>query len=449
MGKKRSKLRTRKERIEKLLAAKQTDKLREFFKGMHPADIAEVIAELDAEHQAEIFDLFHPKRAGKVLDEMDEESYKDVLEVLQETNLISILNELPPDEGADVVAELEPAKASKVLQRMKKERSQRVKELLKYPPDTAGGIMTSEVMKLNAKMTVEEATDKCRSEFYAEASPYVFVVDDTEKLVGVVRIRDLLFSPDATVISTIMNPDVISVDVNMDQEEIGNMFRKYDLIALPVTDDKKRLLGIITVDDVLEVIEEENSEDIYKLAGTSEREPFTEPLYKKALERLPWLSVVLVGELICSRIIKGFEGTLEQIVAIAFFIPVVISMAGSTAIQSSTIITRGLAVGEVKGKDLLYNLFREVRVGILLGLTYGIISGFFAYIITHTIKLGLTIAISMVVAIFFASINGVLIPIVCSRLGKDPAVVSGPFITTFNDILGAILSTATSQILNK
>jgi magnesium transporter len=426
-------------RVEELLEAGQTEQVRRFLRTFHPADVAEILAELDSAALARAFAIMRPHRAADVLDELDDETYAEILDALGDQKLATILNELPPDEGADVLVALPRRRAAALMHAMAPEQQALVRPLLGYAPDTAGGIMSSKVIGLTETMSVAEATRVCREQFDEDTPGSVYVTDEAGKLVGVIRVRDLLFSPEETRLSWIMNPDVHRVEADTDQEEVGNLFRKYDLLALPVVDAAERLLGVITVDDVLEVIEEEDSEDIHRMAGTAEREPFTEPLWKKAFGRLPWLAVTFVGELVLVVVLRWFGTPLHESIVIAAFLPLQVAMAGNVALQISTVLVRGLAVGDIEPHDVLYNLRREVPVALLLGLVFSLLAATAAGALAASVQIGLIIGVAMVSAVLIASTNAVLIPLICSRLGIDPAVVSGPFVTVLNDILGGAI----------
>ena len=422
--------------VEALLEAGRPEEVRGFLRGFHAADVAEILAELDTPSLTRAFAVMRPHRAADVLDELDEETYGELLEALGDRPLVTILNELPPDEGADVLVALPRKRAARLMHAMAPEQRELVRPLIRYAPDTAGGIMSSKVIRVTDTMSVGEATRVCREQFDKDTPGSVFVADEAGRLVGVIRVRDLLFSPEEARVAWIMDPNVTPVETDTDQEEVGNLVRKYDLTAVPVVDEGGRLVGTITVDDVLEVIEEEDSEDIHRMAGTSEREPFTEPLWKKAFGRLPWLTVTFVGELVLVLVLKSFGTTLRQSVVIAACLPLQVAMAGNVALQISTVLVRGLAVGDIEPRDLFYILMREVPVALLLGLVFSVLAGTAAGLLAGTAVIGAMIGVAMIGAVLIASVNAVLIPLTCSRLGIDPAVVSGPFVTVLNDILG-------------
>jgi magnesium transporter len=433
--------------VQELLAAGQLEVLHRFLRGFHAADVAEILAELDADELVKAFAVMVPHRAADVLDEFDSETYAALLEALGDERLTRILNALPSDEAADVLGELPRKRAARLLHAMSPEPRELVRPLLGYAPDTAGGIMSSKVVPITAGMSVGDATRMCRERFDRDTPGLLFVTGDDGRLAGSLRVRDLLFASQDKPVTSVMDPGVRRVRTDTDQEEIANLFRKYDLLALPVVDNGGRLVGTITVDDVLEVIEEEDSEDIHRMAGTAERDPFTEPLWKKAFARLPWLTVTFMGELVLVLVLKSFGTTLRQSVVIAACLPLQVAMAGNVALQISTVMVRGLAVGDIAPRDLLYNLRREVPVALLLGLVFSVLAGTAAGLLAARAAIGLTIGLSMVSAVLLASLNAVMIPLVCSRLGIDPAMVSGPFVTVLNDILGGAVYVVVGMLI--
>ncbi|MBN1918492.1 MAG: magnesium transporter [Verrucomicrobia bacterium] len=426
-------------RIERLLEAGHLEEVHAFLRRFHAADVAEILAELETPALVKAFAVMVPHRAADVLDEFDDETYGALLDALGDERLTRILNALPPDEATDVLGTLPRKRAAHLLHAMAPEQRELVRALVRYAPDTAGGIMSSKMVPIAVGMNVGEATRMCRQQFDRHTPGLLFVTDETGRLVGSLRVRDLLFSPEEKPVGSIMAADVPRVRTDTDQEEVGNLFRKYDLLALPVVDEADRLVGVITVDDVLEVIEEEDSEDIHRMAGTAEREPFTEPLWKKAFARLPWLGVTFVGELVLVVFLKMFGTPLQESLVIAAFLPLQVAMAGNVALQISTVLVRGLAVGDIEPHDLFYNMRREVPVALLLGLVFSLLAGTSAGLLAGKSVIGLIIGVAMASAVLIASVNAVLIPLICSRLGIDPAVVSGPFVTVLNDLLGGVI----------
>jgi len=434
------------DRIEELIDRNNVGDLKAALREMHPADIAEILSDLPEDDLSAVFKHIDSNKAGVVLDEMSPEAKQDVIESIDETRLATIINDLPPDEQADIMGTVDDEKRLRILKKLDAESTRDIGELLKYSADTAGGLMTTEFVALQADVAVKEATALWQSQDDPNLPHYTYIVDGQSRLQGVVGDKALIRAGESEKLSSIMATDIISVDINTDQEEVAQIFRKYDLMALPVVDEQQVLKGVITVDDVLEVIRDENSEDFYRMGGTGEMDPFHETVLKKSLKRLPWLSVTLLGGLITVSIMHNHNSLLLKFTFLAFFVPVIIATAGNVAIQSATVIVRGLALGEAKSSNLFSDTFREVRVGVTVGLFCSLVCAVFAGLYKGW-DIGLVIGISMMCAITVASFNGVLIPRFCHRIGIDPAIVAGPFITTLNDILGVLIYFAVAALL--
>ncbi|MBN2543923.1 magnesium transporter [bacterium] len=427
------------ERLYSLFETGDLVHLREELAELHEADITNFLLSLDADESLAIFKLLETSKAGGVLYEMDSETAKDILSSMDDTMIAGIIDSIHPDEAADLIGYLRPKRMVKVLNKVSQKHRNILKEILEYPIDSAGGIMTTDVIRIKETDTVEQAIRKCKRGYPPDIPLFIYSIDDDGKLTGIVRSRSLLFADDNDRVSDIKDEEVYSVNINADQEEAANIVRKYDLLAIPVVDDDSVLKGIITSDDIFDVIRDEHTEDMLLMAGSSEKEPFTEPIYKKALQRLPWLIITLFGGLTGGSILKGFQSTLSKMVALSFFIPMVNALAGNVGIQSSTIIVRGIATGELQFKNALKNLFRELGVGMILGALLGLLAGFGVSLISGSYRLGIVVMTSMLLTMTFASINGFLIPLICDKLGIDPAIVSGPFVTTLNDIFGILI----------
>ena len=433
------------ERIGELIDRNNIGALKAALSNMHAADIAEILSDLSEDDLNAVFKHIDSNKAGVVLDEMGPEATQDVIESIDEAKLATIINDLPPDEQADIMGTVDDEKRSRILSKLDAESTRDIGELLQYPADSAGGLMTTEFVALEGDTSVKEAIALWRSQDNPDLPNSTYIVDGEGRLQGVVGAKALIQAEEEVKLADIMTADLMSVEVNTDQEEVAQMFRKYDMMVLPVVDKRQALKGVITVDDVLEVIRDENSEDFYRMGGTGEKDPFHETVLKKSLKRLPWLSVTLVGGLITVSIMHSNNLLLLKYTFLTFFVPVIIATAGNVAIQSATVIVRGLALGEAKSSRLFADTFREVRVGVMVGLFCSIVCGVVAAL--YKPELGFVVGISMMFAITVASFNGVLIPLFCHRIGIDPAIVSGPFITTLNDILGVFIYFSVGALL--
>lgn len=426
--------------IKDYLMNKDTADLAKLIEYSHPADLAEILNHLGREEKAALLDLLKPEEAAQVLPEVDSSLKGELLESLEDTRLSRILEAMPSDNAADILGDLPEERERQILKLMKKEEAEDVHRLLRYDEDTAGGIMTPDFFALPGEMKVDEAIERLRRSDI-EAISYIYVVNGEGHLVGVLSLRKLITAPPLTPLREIMNTEVIRVTTDVDQEEVANLVRKYNLRALPVVDLTNTLVGRITVDDVLDVIEEEANEDIYKMAGTDEEELLDRSIFRVARVRLPWLITTLLGTIISAGIILTFKVKIEagMLIALLVFVPAITAMGGNIGIQSSTIVVRGLATGRIDLGHLWKVLFREIRIGALMGLVCGFIVGSVAHLWQGEAIIGLIVAVAMFTAITVAATIGTLAPLALKRLNIDPAVAAGPFVTTSNDITGLLI----------
>jgi len=411
----------------------------------HPADIADIIVNLEEEESEYIFSLLPAEQASEVLAYLPDYSRAQIIEELEDERLAELVDEMDSDDATDLVSELPEEKAQKVLEVIDFQDSREVKELLRHEEDTAGGIMAMELIGVNENSTVDEAIEQVRKRAEeVEEVYYIFVVNDQQKLVGIVSIKKLILSSGKTRISAIMERDVISVTTDMDQEEVARIVKKYDLVAVPVVDEQGRLVGRITVDDVMDVVDDEASEDIHRLAGiTEEVEIHETSTLKISRVRLPWLLFAFFGEIGSAAVMSYFEASLKQILTAAFFIPIIMAMGGNAGIQSSTIMVRGLALGDIGLLHAKKQIFKEFKVSIINGLICGLllflIIGLLFSKLEHPFRFSAVIGIAMFFIIINATIVGAIIPLFLKRINVDPAIATGPFITTSNDIIGLLI----------
>lgn len=408
-------------------------------KGLHPSDIANAFGDLGFEEKLTILKMLDFEKAGSVLGELDSGERNELLSSLAPEVVSRIMEATPSDEAADILGEMPEEEAEKTLDLMEDEEAEDVEKLLEYPAETAGGIMTPDFFSLGDKTTVDEAIAELRKEKDVGMVSYLHVVDESGHLAGVVSLRKLIVSDGKSCLKNIMDSDIVSACTDVDQEEVAKLVRKYDLRALPIVDAGGILVGRVTVDNVIDVIEEEATEDIYRMAGTDDEELSRKSVLKVARLRLPWLLTSLVGGIALAAIMKSFDFTLESVIAIVFFVPVIMGMGGNVGMQSSTIVVRGLATGRIELGHVWRVLFKEIRTGVIMGVVCGLVVGIVARMLQGKIMLGVVVASSMFIAITVASTMGVLIPIVLKRLKVDPAIASGPFVTTANDITGLLI----------
>jgi magnesium transporter len=407
---------------------------------LHPADLADLIEHLESGERLNIFKLLTPKRAGEVLKEISSPIQEDLANELDNQTVSHILNELNSDDATDIVINLPRERAQKIIGLVQPNVSEELKKLLSYETDTAGGIMALEFVSVNANSTIGEAIENIRQKREeVENLYYVWVVDDFGKLVGVVSLKDLVLEPQDQLIKDTMNPDVISVDVDTDQEDVARVVKQYDLVNIPVVNDQHKLIGRITNDDIIDVIEEEANEDISLMAGVIDQEIAEESAFKISKARLPWLLLGLLGGVLSAIVIKHFHGPIEKMLALSFFIPVIMAMGGNTGTQAAIVVIRGLATGDISlvhtGKRLLVELWVALINGILCGILLGLVVAFWL----SDPQLGLGVGLSLITVILFSGSFGAFVPLLLRKLNIDPALAAGPFITTSNDILGLLI----------
>lgn len=420
----------------------EEEELKLYLQEQHPKDIAEYIAELDdREMQAALIKVLEPEDAATVLFEMDDqELLTDVLLELPRALASAIVNEIPNDEAADMLEDMDESDRSRILSLFEEEDADDIADLLTYDSDTAGGLMTTEFVVVPVFVKAEKAIEIIR--LYApdaETIYYVYVIDGLNHLVGILSLRELIIAGPETLIGDIMIQNVTSCNVRDDQEEVADLMTKYDLLALPVVDDEDHILGIITVDDIVDVIQDEASEDIYRMAGTTEAELDEDASVVTAfLSRLPWLLITICGGFCSGAVLDHFEMTLGQVAALIIFIPMMTGIAGNVGTQSCTVTVRGIAMGNITTKVAVTTILREALLGFALGTTIGSIVCLVSSFWQHSFALGLTVGLTILLNNFMAALLGTVVPLALERFHIDPAVASSAFITTTSDIVGLL-----------
>lgn len=402
---------------------------------LHPADSAEVLYELSADYQSVILREMADEQAADVLEELDEEEMVEVVQNLSVVELADILDEMEPDMAADLLGEFPDEQTAALLEEM--EESDDVAPLLAYPEDTAGGIMNTPRHMLRRQMTAAQAMEFLR-EHYADEHDlyYLYVLDRHRRLVGIVSLRALVLATPEQTLDEIMDRDVLTVPVETDQEEVARLLARYNLLALPVVDDEDHLLGLVSVDDVVDVLEEEATEDIYRLAQVGGDAEIFSPIHRAVGNRLPWLVVNMGTAFVASSVVALFEGTIARAALLAAFMPIVAGQGGNAGTQTMTIMIRSLALGEIELRDTWRALLHEIGVGLIHGLVIGLLVGLIAWLWKGNVVLGMVIGVAMLGNLLVASLAGVLIPMILRRLNIDPALASGVFVTTATDVLG-------------
>jgi len=425
------------EQILDLLENNQLEKLKETINLLHPADTAQIINELPDEYQTLTFKLLNHEIASDVLPDLYDEVREEILENIQQNRLVKIIDEMETDEATDIISELEEDVSKRLLEKIDREDSEEIKQLLKYDEESAGGLMQTEIIAVHQDMERDEMIEYIRENYEeVENIHYIFVVDDDNRLIGVLEVTRLLLVKPQRQAKDIMDKEVISANVNLDQEQVAHIFRKYDIYILPVIDNEDHLLGRITVDDIIDVIDEEASEDAYKMVGLeSEDRVFTSPL-SSVKKRLPWLTLNLFTALLVSSVVGIFEQTIARLSFLAVLMPIVAGLGGNSGTQTLTVITRGIALGELTIHNTSKAIFKEISVGFLNGILIGSAAMLIAYLLKGNILLGVVLGVAMICNMFIAGLVGSLIPIVMKTLKIDPALASSVIITMLTDIGG-------------
>jgi len=428
------------ERVEHFISAADADSLLKLIDEMRPADAADLIEHLDPEERLFIFKLLEPQDAGEVLIEMESPAQDLLLRDLDDQTISEIVQELDSDDAADLVGDLPEDRARNILETLEDDVSDELAKLLPYPEDSAGGIMALEFIAVRAGFTVQDAIDSIRQRREEVENVYfIWVVDDFDRLVGVVSLKDLVLEPPDCKISDIMNTEVISVNVRTDQEEVARLVTKYDLVSIPVVDDYHRLVGRITHDDIIDVIEEEVDEDIARMAGVMPQEIAEESSLKISRARLPWLIAGVFGGILAAAVIHQFETSLERIIALSFFFPVIMAMGGNTGTQAATVVVRGLATGDITMFAIHRRLLMELRVALINGIICGILVGSIVAVWLADTQLGTVVALAACLIVLNSAFIGSAVPFALKKFNIDPALATGPFVTTSNDILGLLI----------
>jgi len=429
--------------LQQILNSNDPAKLREFLHDQQPADIAEFLEALRPAQRRQIFGALNGELAALVLGELKQEVAGAILVALSPIRLNQILAAMSVDDVVDLLGDLSEVLKERILGLMAAEDASEIEELLAYKEDTAGGIMTTEYVAFPQDITAARAIQILREIAPdAETVYYVYVIDARGALVGVISLRELIVAEPSSQVKEIMHKKVISVDVQTDQEEVARLVSRYNFLAVPVIDDKGVLVGIVTVDDIIDVIQEEATEDFYRLAGAgevTESPQWGARLISAVKSRLPWLIITMLEGLLAGYVLGGLEAELQAIVALAFFIPLLTGMGGNVGTQSSTLTVRGLATGSLDLDSLWPVVVREGLVGVALGLFFGFMVGGIAAGWQQNLMLGLVVGLAMLGNMTTAAVMGTLVPMLFKRLGIDPAVASAPFISASIDITGLLI----------
>ena len=424
-----------KDLLERLLNYTQ-EELEKKIEDIHPADVLDLLHD-NEEYFSKILKRLPDWFIAAILEEEDDEEKYEILKKFSESEQKKILGEMSSDELTDLVGVLDEKETRDVLKKINEEDRKDVYKLLSYDPDTAGGIMATEFISIRENKTIEKTLKYLQKEAPdAESAYYLYVINKENVLKGVVSLRDIVCNDFNTKISEITNTNVISVPYYMDQEEVASKFEKYGFMTMPVVDENNKILGIVTVDDIVEVMQEETTEDIHRLGGVDEEEKVDGSLRNSIKSRLPWLIVNLITAILAASVVGAFEGTISQVVTLATFMPIVAGMGGNAGTQSLTIVVRGIALGELDKDNGMRIFIKELLVGLTTGVVIGSIIAVLGFIWERNIVFGIVIGVAMILNMMVATMSGFIVPVILKKLKIDPALASAVFVTTVTDVLG-------------
>lgn len=417
---------------------------------VQPVDIAEAIDGLPKAMQLTAFRLLSKPKAVEVYEHLSTDIQQSLIEQFRDSELLEIVNSMAPDDRAVLFDELPPRLVRRVLDQLSPEERKATSQLLGYQPGTAGRLMTPEYIALRYNLTIKEASDRIRQLARdREVSYYVYVVDEQRRLMGVASLRDLLLADPDQLLGDIINPDVVFARTDTDQEEVARSIQRYDLVALPVVDRDHTLVGVVTVDDAIDILQKEATEDIYIMGAVrSEGESyFQSNLVTITRKRIPWLFILLITNTLTIFVMSNFEAVLDEVVTLAFFTPLLIDAGGNVGAQSSTVVIRGLSTEELKYKKPLWVIIRESMTGGLLGILLGVVVIGMVFVFLGQVEIGLTVGLSLLCITMIAATAGAGLPFLFHSFGLDPALMSSPFITTIVDILGIWIYLSIAKLL--
>ncbi|HEX7065126.1 MAG TPA: magnesium transporter [Bacillales bacterium] len=426
-------------RLNEAVNTDDIDTFRDLFNEMHPYEQAQYFFAQDRELRMRLYTYLSPEELAELFENVEDEEQEVYISEMEPNYAAQMLSEMYADDAVDVLNELDADQVASYLTLMEDESSAEIRELLHYEEETAGSIMTTEFVAIREYETVEEAMNILKKEApEAETIYYVFVIDEDKQLSGVVSLRDLIIADGGTLIKEILNERVVSISVGADQEEAAKLMKDYDFLALPVVDFQNHLLGIITVDDIVDVIDEEASEDYSKLAAVADVDVNRNPLIS-AKKRLPWLVILLFLGMLTATLIGRFEDTLNKVAILAAFIPVIAGTSGNSGTQALAVVVRGIATGDYDDLSRVKLFFQEMGTGLITGVVCGFILSAIVYLWQGQLFFGLIVGFSLMCSLFVATLAGAFVPLIMHKLKVDPAVASGPFISTISDIISMLI----------
>ena len=424
------------EKIIELLSQNNYKELKALLRESNEADVAECLNELEKEDLAIVFRLLNKDEAADIFARMDDGSQEMLVELMSDSELASIISKLYVDDATDLIEELPANLVTKVLKNTSATKRKTINEILKYPEDSAGSIMTTEYVDLHKNDTVKDAFDRIRKIGLKKETVYTcYVIDSDRHLLGVTTVKDLLMEDYETKLLDVMEENVITVSTTEDKEEVSKMFDKYDFLALPVIDSENRLVGIVTIDDAFDVMSEESEEDFEKMAAMAPSEDvyLKEPIFRQYKNRIVWLLILMLSSIVTGKIITNYESAFASVPLLVSFIPMIMDTGGNCGSQASTMIIRALATDEIETRDVFKAWWKEIRIALLVGVTLGIVNGARIALQYHDLSLALVIAITLMFTACIAKSLGCLLPIGAKALKLDPAYMASPMITTIVD----------------
>ena len=435
------------EELSVLIENKKINKLHEFLENINSPDFPAILENIDEEKTIMVYRLLSKEKAAEVFVELEHEDQERLINCLTDTEIKNVMNEIYMDDAVDLIEEMPSNVVKRILANTKSENRKIINELLKYPDDTAGSLMTTEFIDLKENMTVRDAFESIKKKGLKKETVYnCYVLTVDRKLLGVVDIKSLLVADTDKLVKDIMNTNVIKTHTLEDQEEVTKMFDKYDVVAIPVVDKENRLVGIITIDDAIDVMQEETLEDFEKMAAMAPAEEsyFKTSVFKHAKNRIVWLLILMISAMITGAIIENFESAIASLPLLVSFIPMIMGTGGNCGSQSSTLIIRGLAMDEISTKDIFKAMWKEFRVSVLVGIALAIVNMIRIVIQYNDVKIAFVVSLTLIFTVILAKLLGCILPILAKKLKLDPAIMASPLLTTIADTISVLLFFAIS-----
>ena len=438
------------EKVIELIESKKISELRKFLENVNSADFPTILENIDDEKIIMVYRLLPKQKAAEVFVELDHDDQEKLISCLKDIEIKNVMNEIYMDDAVDFIEEMPANIVKRILANTTKENRKIINELLKYPEDTAGSLMTTEFIDLKGNINVEKAFEIIKKSGIQKETVYnCYVLSKDRKLIGVIDIKDLLIAEKTTLIKDIMDTNIIKAYTLEDQEEVTKMFEKYDAVAIPVVDKEERLVGIITIDDAVDVMKEEVLEDFEKMAAISPTDEsyFKTSVFEHAKKRIVWLLILMLSAAITGTVMAIFETSIAVMPGLVVFIPMLMDTGGNAGSQSSTLIIRGLAMDEINTKDIFKTMWKELRVSLLVGIVLGLVNGIRIMIQYQSFEIAVTVNITLIGVVIMAKLLGCILPILAKKIKLDPAIMAAPLITTIVDTFCVLLYFSLSQLI--